>query len=81
MRAHGRLGPGARARAALKGGLPPTVAAVTINKVCGSGLKAIMLADQAIRAGDASLIVAGGMENMSRGAAPAEFRARRLEVR
>ena len=40
-------------QAALKAGLPPTVAALTINKVCGSGLKAVMLADQAIRAGDA----------------------------
>ena len=53
-------------QAALLGGLPPTVAAVTVNKVCGSGLKAVMLADQAIRAGDASCIVAGGMESMSR---------------
>lgn len=53
-------------QAALGAGLPPTVAAVTINKVCGSGLKAAMLADQAIRAGDAQVIVAGGMESMSR---------------
>src|SRR6266446_4147335 len=53
-------------QAALKAGLPPTVAALTVNKVCGSGLKAVMLADQAIRAGDAELIVAGGMESMSR---------------
>jgi acetyl-CoA C-acetyltransferase len=53
-------------QAALKAELPPTVAALTINKVCGSGLKAVMLADQAIRAGDARLMVAGGMENMSR---------------
>jgi acetyl-CoA C-acetyltransferase len=53
-------------QAALRAGLPPSVAAVTINKVCGSGLKAVMLADQAIRAGDARCIVAGGMENMSR---------------
>ena len=52
-------------QAALKAGLPPTIAAVTVNKVCGSGLKAIMFADQAIRCGDASVIVAGGMENMS----------------
>src|SRR6202011_6295179 len=52
-------------QAALKAGLPDTVAAVTINKVCGSGLKAVMLAAQAIRAGDADLIVAGGMESMS----------------
>jgi acetyl-CoA C-acetyltransferase len=53
-------------QAALKAGLPETIAAVTINKVCGSGLKAVMLAAQAIRAGDAELLVAGGMENMSR---------------
>ena len=52
-------------QAALAAGLPSSVAAVTINKVCGSGLKAIMLADQAIRCGDAKIIVAGGMENMS----------------
>lgn len=52
-------------QAALKGGLPSTIAAVTINKVCGSGLKAVMLAGQAIRCGDAHAIVAGGMENMS----------------
>jgi acetyl-CoA C-acetyltransferase len=42
------------------------VAAFTVNKVCGSGLKAVMLADQAIRAGDAALVIAGGMESMSR---------------
>ncbi len=53
-------------QAALAAGLPPTVAALTINKVCGSGLKSVMLADQAIRCGNARLIVAGGMENMSR---------------
>ena len=53
-------------QAALGAGLPATVAALTINKVCGSGLKAVMLAAQAIRAGDAELIVAGGMESMSR---------------
>ncbi|HET6878581.1 MAG TPA: acetyl-CoA C-acetyltransferase [Pirellulales bacterium] len=53
-------------QAALGGGLPPTVAALTINRMCGSGLKAVMLADQAIRAGDAQTIVAGGMESMSR---------------
>ncbi|MCH8923826.1 MAG: acetyl-CoA C-acyltransferase [Planctomycetes bacterium] len=53
-------------QAALAAGLPSSVAALTINKVCGSGLKAVMLADQAIRAGDARCIVAGGMENMSR---------------
>jgi acetyl-CoA C-acetyltransferase len=53
-------------QAALLGGLPASVAAVTVNKVCGSGLKAVMLADQAIRSGDAQCIVAGGMESMSR---------------
>jgi len=52
-------------QAALGAGIPSSVAALTVNKVCGSGLKAVMLADQAIRAGDARLIVAGGMESMS----------------
>jgi len=52
-------------QAALKAGIPPTVSAVTINKVCGSGLKAVMLASQAIKAGDAQVIVAGGQESMS----------------
>ncbi len=60
------LGQAPARQAALTAGLPPTVAALTINKVCGSGLKAVMLADQAIRCGDAELIVAGGMESMSR---------------
>lgn len=50
---------------ALKAGLPDAIAAFTVNKVCGSGLKAVMLAAQAIRAGDARLIVAGGIESMS----------------
>jgi acetyl-CoA C-acetyltransferase len=53
-------------QAALKAGLPDTIAAFTVNKVCGSGLKAVLLAAQAIRAGDAELIVAGGTESMSR---------------
>lgn len=52
-------------QAALNGGLPDRVAALTINKVCGSGLKAVMLADQGIRAGDIEVAVAGGMESMS----------------
>jgi len=52
-------------QAALQAGLPPAIAALTVNKVCGSGLKAVMLADQAIRAGDINVAVAGGMENMS----------------
>ncbi len=54
-------------QAALKGGLPEGVSATTINKVCGSGLKAVMIGAAAIRAGDAELIVAGGMENMNLG--------------
>jgi acetyl-CoA C-acetyltransferase len=52
-------------QAALKGGIPVEVATLTINKVCGSGLKAVMLAAQSIRAGDQDCIVAGGMESMS----------------
>jgi acetyl-CoA C-acetyltransferase len=52
-------------QAAIGAGIPPTVGAITINKVCGSGLAAVMLADLAIRAGDATAVVAGGMENMS----------------
>ena len=52
-------------QAALKAGIPATVSAVTINKVCGSGLKAVMLAAQAIKAGDKQVLVAGGQESMS----------------
>jgi acetyl-CoA C-acetyltransferase len=52
-------------QAALAAGLPDDIPAVTINKVCGSGLKAVMLAAQAIKAGDGDLFVAGGMESMS----------------
>lgn len=52
-------------QAAMRGGVPPEVGAFTVNKVCGSGLKAVMLADQAIRAGDARIVLAGGMESMS----------------
>jgi acetyl-CoA C-acetyltransferase len=52
-------------QAALAGGVPEDVPSVTINKVCGSGLKAVMLAAQAIKAGDGDLFVAGGMESMS----------------
>jgi acetyl-CoA C-acetyltransferase len=52
-------------QAALKAGFPSTIPCLTVNKVCGSGLKAVMLASQAIRCGDARAIVAGGMENMS----------------
>lgn len=59
------LGQAPARQAAIFAGLPPTVGGTTLNKVCGSGLKAGMLAAQAIRAGDADLIVAGGMESMS----------------
>ena len=52
-------------QALIHAGLPATIPAVTINKVCGSGLKAVMLASQAIKAGDAECIVAGGQESMS----------------
>jgi len=60
------LGQAPARQAALNAGLPATVAALTVNKVCGSGLKAAMLAAQAVRLGDASVVVAGGQENMSR---------------
>lgn len=60
------LGQAPARQAALKAGLPPSVAALTINKMCGSGLKAVMLAAQAVRCGDARCVVAGGMESMSR---------------
>jgi len=59
------LGQNPARQAALNGGLPYTVGAFTVEKVCGSGMKSIMLAGQAIRAGDAECIVAGGMESMS----------------
>jgi acetyl-CoA C-acetyltransferase len=59
------LGQNPARQAALNGGLPNHVAALTINKVCGSGLKAVMLADQGIRVGDIDIAVAGGMESMS----------------
>jgi acetyl-CoA C-acetyltransferase len=59
------LGQAPARQAALRGGLANGVAALAINKVCGSGLKAVMLASQAIAVGDADVIVAGGMESMS----------------
>ena len=61
------LGQNPARQAALGAGLPPESGALTINKVCGSGLKAVMLARQAILAGDAEIIVAGGMESMTNG--------------
>jgi acetyl-CoA C-acetyltransferase len=60
------LGQNVARQAAIGAGLSPTIGATTVNKVCGSGLKAVMLAAQAVKCGDASLIVAGGTENMSR---------------
>ncbi len=60
------LGQNPARQTAIFGGLPDTVGATTLNKVCGSGLKAVMLAAQAIRAGDGQLFVTGGMESMSR---------------
>ena len=59
------LGQNPARQAALHGGLPNTVSAVTINKVCGSGLKAVMMAAQGIQLGDTEVVVAGGMESMS----------------
>lgn len=59
------LGQNPARQAALGAGVPNTVGAFTVNKVCGSGLKAVMLAAQAIRAGDAGVVVAGGMESMT----------------
>jgi len=61
----GGVGQAPARQAMLTAGIPASVSAVTINKVCGSGLKSVMLAAQAIRAGDADAIVAGGMESMS----------------
>ena len=61
----GGVGQAPARQAALKAGLPPAVSALTINKVCGSGLKSVMLASQAIKAGDAQIIIAGGQESMS----------------
>src|SRR5437667_2208938 len=59
------LGQNPARQAALRGGLLPDVAAMTINKVCGSGLKAVGLASQGIQAGDSDIVVAGGMESMT----------------
>ena len=59
------LGQAPARQAAIHAGLPPKVGALTVNKVCGSGLKAVMLAAQGINAGDTDIVVAGGMESMS----------------
>lgn len=61
----GGVGQAPARQAMLVAGLSPSISALTVNKVCGSGLKAVMLAAQAIRAGDADAVVAGGMESMS----------------
>jgi acetyl-CoA C-acetyltransferase len=61
----GGVGQAPARQAMLKAGIPSSVSALTINKVCGSGLKAVMLAAQSIKAGDAQVIVAGGQESMS----------------
>jgi acetyl-CoA C-acetyltransferase len=61
----GGVGQAPARQAAIHAGLPGTIPALTVNKVCGSGLKAVMLAAQAIKAGDAQCVVAGGMESMS----------------
>ena len=60
------LGQNVARQAAIGAGLSPSIGATTVSKVCGSGLKAVMLAAQAIQCGDASVVVAGGTENMSR---------------
>jgi acetyl-CoA C-acetyltransferase len=60
------LGQNPARQATIGAGLSPSVGATTVNKVCGSGLKAVMLGSQAIQCGDATVVVAGGMENMSR---------------
>jgi acetyl-CoA C-acetyltransferase len=59
------LGQNPARQAALRGGLPDTVSAVTVNKVCGSGLKSVMMAAQGVQLGDTEIVVAGGMESMS----------------
>ena len=61
----GGVGQAPARQAVIKAGLPSTVSALTINKVCGSGLKAVMLAAQSIRAGDTQVVLAGGQESMS----------------
>jgi acetyl-CoA C-acetyltransferase len=61
------LGQNPARQAALRGGLADTVSAVTVNKVCGSGLKAVMMAAQGVQLGDTEIVVAGGMESMSNG--------------
>src|SRR3954453_4783504 len=61
----GGVGQAPARQASLRSGLPATISALTINKVCGSGLNAVMLAAQGIKAGDSRVVVAGGQESMS----------------
>jgi acetyl-CoA C-acetyltransferase len=61
----GGIGQAPARQASIGAGIPDTVSAATVNKVCGSGLKSVMMGTQAIKAGDAGLIVAGGMESMT----------------
>ncbi len=75
----GGVGQAPARQAMIKAGIPGTVPAVTINKVCGSGLQAVMMAAQAIRAGDEQLLVAGGQESMSN--APHYVRGMRTGVK
>ena len=69
------LGQNPARQAALKAGLPVSISAQTINKVCGSGLQSVMTADQSIRAGDNQVVVAGGLENMTRAPHYADVRS------
>jgi acetyl-CoA C-acetyltransferase len=73
------LGQNPARQAAISAGVPPSVSAATVNKVCGSGLYAAILADRSIRCGDSDIVVAGGMENMTR--APYLLRKARLGYR
>ena len=73
------LGQNPARQAAIYAGIPAEIGSFTVNKVCGSGLKAVMLAAQSIKAGDADIIIAGGMENMS--AAPHVIRGLRWGVK
>src|SRR3990172_8673104 len=73
------LGQNPARQAAIYAGLPVGVGSFTVNKVCGSGLKAVILAAQAVKTGDAAIVVAGGMENMS--AAPYVLRGLRWGVK
>ena len=65
LRAAGGLGQNPARQAAIYAGIPPEASALTVNQVCGSGLRAVSLAAQAIQTGDADIVVAGGMESMT----------------